>query len=481
MSKQISIALLACALSGVAYGTDEQWFAVMLNGAKTGHMQASRTERHGIVTTEQTMLLSIERMGISIQIENREQYVESVDGRPMSFEAVQKTSGVAMRTKGSINEDGTLTITSGTPGSERTRTMPWPEGALLAEGQRLAILEAGLEPGSQFAVSAFVPSAMESITVDNQVLAKESIDLFGREVELLRVDQTMKLGLMDTKSVAWVDDQFELHKMSMDMMGLTLDIMSCPEQCALSDNEPTEFFVSALAKSPSAITQPMTEAPLVYTVSARSSDAKLYFPDSDEQDVINNNGVWTLKIGAQSPGPQPIPYAGENPAAQAALQPTDWIQSSAPEVLALAKTATEGAKTAAEAMQRLESFVSDYVNEKSLSVGYASALEVIDTRAGDCTEHALLLAALGRAIGVPTRIATGLAYVDQWVGVQDTFVPHAWVQAYIGDRWISYDAALGGFDTGHIALAYGDGDPWKFYDGALTLGNLQVDEVRAAP
>ena len=57
-------------------------------------------------------------------------------------------------------------------------------------------------------------------------------------------------------------------------------------------------------------------------------------------------------------------------------------------------------KSDAERMRELEKFVFGYIDKKSLNVGYASALETARTRQGDCTEHALLLAALGRARGI---------------------------------------------------------------------------------
>ena len=44
-------------------------------------------------------------------------------------------------------------------------------------------------------------------------------------------------------------------------------------------------------------------------------------------------------------------------------------------------------------------------------------------------------------------------------GTPRVFVPHAWVQSWVDGRWESYDAALRRFDTAHIALATGDGDP----------------------
>ena len=44
-------------------------------------------------------------------------------------------------------------------------------------------------------------------------------------------------------------------------------------------------------------------------------------------------------------------------------------------------------------------------------------------------------------------------------GQPHVFSPHAWVQVWDGQRWVSYDAALGTFGAGHIALIVGDGDP----------------------
>ncbi|HOV59022.1 MAG TPA: transglutaminase-like domain-containing protein, partial [Rhodanobacteraceae bacterium] len=113
--------------------------------------------------------------------------------------------------------------------------------------------------------------------------------------------------------------------------------------------------------------------------------------------------------------------------------------------------------------------------------GYASALEVVKTREGDCTEHAVLLAALGRALGIPTRVVDGLAYTGRFGTAERVFVPHAWVQAWVDGHWRSYDAALNGFDAGHIALSVGDGDPWRFYAGLSTLGNLRLQQVEALP
>jgi hypothetical protein len=132
-------------------------------------------------------------------------------------------------------------------------------------------------------------------------------------------------------------------------------------------------------------------------------------------------------------------------------------------------------------MKRLETRVRAHITDKSMRIGYASALETLRAREGDCTEHAVLLAALGRARGIPTRVVNGLAYASAFAGRQQVFVPHAWVQAWIGDRWASFDAALPGFDAGHIAFSAGDGDPAGFFAGVSLLGNVRIVEAARLP
>ena len=129
----------------------------------------------------------------------------------------------------------------------------------------------------------------------------------------------------------------------------------------------------------------------------------------------------------------------------------------------------------------IETFVRGYISNKSLGVGYASALEVVHKPEGDCTEHAVLLAALGRSLGIATRVVDGLAYAPDFAGKDRVFVPHAWVQAWVGERWQSFDAALPGFDAGHIALSVGDGDPWRFYAGLDMLGRIAMSKAAPLP
>ena len=78
----------------------------------------------------------------------------------------------------------------------------------------------------------------------------------------------------------------------------------------------------------------------------------------------------------------------------------------------------------------------------------------------DRAEAAVLLAALGRAAGIPTRVASGLTYSRaSYHGVSNAFAPHSWTLAYVDGQWRSFDLALDEFNSTHIALIIGDGDP----------------------
>lgn len=79
--------------------------------------------------------------------------------------------------------------------------------------------------------------------------------------------------------------------------------------------------------------------------------------------------------------------------------PSAMVDSSDPVLFALAAKAR--GRTAGELAWALRELVFDHIETKDLTTAFASASEVARTRAGDCTEHAVLLAALLRARSIP--------------------------------------------------------------------------------
>lgn len=89
---------------------------------------------------------------------------------------------------------------------------------------------------------------------------------------------------------------------------------------------------------------------------------------------------------------------------------------------------------------QLVEFVDAAIRDKKAPRGFALASRVARDRAGDCTEHAVLLTALARSVGLRARVALGLAIVLDENGVQS--YGHAWAELRERDRWVVADAAL---------------------------------------
>ena len=122
------------------------------------------------------------------------------------------------------------------------------------------------------------------------------------------------------------------------------------------------------------------------------------------------------------------------------------------------------------------------ITTKKLGVGFATALETARQKAGDCTEHAVLAAALARAAGIPSRVVIGMAYADAFCGLGGKqFLYHMWTEVYVGE-WLPIDPALGAHDATHIALGRSNLDrPGAMLEVSapvpLFLGTTQIEVV----
>lgn len=82
-----------------------------------------------------------------------------------------------------------------------------------------------------------------------------------------------------------------------------------------------------------------------------------------------------------------------------------------------------------------------------------SAIDTLIEQTGVCRDFTHLMIALCRALNIPTRMATGTDYgADPALGPPDF---HAYVEAYLGDRWYLFDASGTGVPMGFLRLGTG--------------------------
>jgi hypothetical protein len=470
----VSALWLALCCVTLAQAAEETWFSVHLDGRKIGHMRTARVpEANGVVRHEQDLELRVERNGDALRIATAERSWETAAGEPLRFETEVDTAGSLATLRGELRA-GEVHVESEQQGRRSRQTLAWPSGALLPEGQRLAAERAGFAPGTQYEVQAFDPGSLQAFPVRTRVGNLVPIDVHGREERLIVLQQTLRMGGIATETSAWIDPGTRaLRRLRMPAIGLVLEMLACDRDCALAPVQPTDVLASIIVPAPRMLAPRQLQRPLDYRLRlARGDGAALDAVPGQHLERLGGAGEYSLLV---KPGGE----AGMPPQAED-LASNRWLQADDPAVVALAREAARGARGARAQVEQLERFVRGYIRTKSLRVGYASAREIMQGREGDCTEHAVLLASLVRALGIPARVATGIAYAPAFGERRDVFVPHAWVLAWVDGEWRGFDAALPRFGAGHIAFSVGDGDPFRFYGGIELLGSVEVLGIERA-
>lgn len=456
-----------------------EYYAILVDGQKIGHVVLTRSIADGVVTTSEDMLMTLVRGGMSLPVQTVETAVETVDGRPLGFQVEQKISGMGQKITGKL-VNGEVEVAIEAMGAMQKKSMAWPEGAVMAEGLRLLQLKKGLKKGTTYGATVFSPSLLAGMEASVAVGGVEEVDLFGRVLKLTKVQVTMQMPTGGITSTHYVNDALRAMKTNVPMMGMNMELVACDEQFAQSDNGVVDFLAKLLVESPSELKDLREKKWAQYTL-APVGNAKLTIPSDDNQTIkVLPDGRVVVEVSpVAAPEKVAFPYAGKDAKVLEAMRPSQYLESDNAKVVELARAAVGESKDAAEAVRKIESFVLGYIRTKDLSVGYASAAEVAASRQGDCTEHAVLAAAMCRAVGIPARVVFGVVYAEELVGRKNVFGGHAWTEAYIGDKWIGLDAtrAPGGYGVGHIILAKGNGDPADFFSMANTLGYFKIEKV----
>ncbi len=266
---------------------------------------------------------------------------------------------------------------------------------------------------------------------------------------------------------------------SQPLFGRTISFRLTDQGTATQSHAPYAVVPNTMTRSPFRIGAAARRGHIRYQMTFRDGFA-FTLPQTGEQRQARQGNTLTLDVcDACGPG-----LATDAETLADALRPTSWLQSDHPRLLAIASPIARLDVSDARKMELLLARAQPYLARIDYS-GHYSALDTIVRRAGDCTEAAVLLAALGRAAGIPTRVASGLTYSrESYHGVSNAFMPHSWTLAYVDGRWRSFDLALYEFDSTHIALTIGDGDPRSVAAAGQLASLLVLDslaDVRARP
>jgi transglutaminase-like putative cysteine protease len=174
-------------------------------------------------------------------------------------------------------------------------------------------------------------------------------------------------------------------------------------------------------------------------------------------------------LPAPAPFPRTIPAA---PDVASALGAAPFLEADDPVVAARAHAIVGNAKDARTAARLLVTWVAGAI-EKAPTVTVPSAREVLTSRRGDCNEHATLLTALARAVGIPAHLVAGVVYAN------DAFYYHAWTELWLG-AWVSADSVFDQMpvDATHVKLVEGGPEQQLALAGLIGKLAFRIEEGR---
>ncbi len=457
-----------------------------IQGQRVGHShtivrQVNEAGRP-VVKVAQTLQLSIRRYGAVTKMDVDYHDTETPDGRLIDFELTSRMGATPMHTTGKVA--GTrLDLQFESQGQTQNHAVSWPAqaGGLLAP--LLSLRAAPLKPGEHRTV--------KHLNFDGQVCTteltaqkEEDVKLWSGSARLLKVDSVEQIASDATnrppaiKATLWTDAAGEVLKTLVEQMDLayyrvSADVANQPVITADFD-----LGKATLIKVDRPIRRPHDTLWVRYRIHLDEGNPVAVFPAGPSQEVTRVD-EHTAEVTVRAIRPA----AGEQNAAigKAAAtnkdaptdddrKPNNFIQSDDPRIVAQAKEAVGEEVDPWKEAVALESYVHRAMKEVDFSQAFATAAEAAQSRVGDCKAHAVYLAALARARGIPARVAVGLVYMPQ----SETFGGHMWSEVYIGGRWIGLDGTLGkgGIGGGHLKLSHSSLAGVTAYDAIYSM--LQI-------
>lgn len=460
---RVGVAVVAVAPAWAWADDYDRWFAVELSGQRAGWMHNVQTTVGGRITTRDEVRFEMGRADSPMSIRVESEFVETKDGKPVSAHAVMRL-GATPTVMDAVYEEKGIKVTLTQSGKATVSERPLPAGTWLTPAaandyvrQRLAagaekIVVRTVDPGSAMDPAAMLAPA----TITHSDCRAESVKAMGKEVKATRCITTSDTQ-PGVESVEFLDGEGIPVRSETVLGAFKIVAVAADEKSAKTRGAAPEMMVNTFVKPDRRIEGARGTALGVYDVSVPEGKLPALPSTAGQKFEVTGGSTGRLTVDAK----HPAAATAEDVKDGAYLAASPMIDSKDEKVKSLAEAAVKGAGAdKPERAEVMRKFVHRYITDKDLTVGFGTASETARSKRGDCTEHAVLLAALLRADGIPSRVACGLVYADRFAGASDIFGYHMWTQALLSaggeQRWVDLDATLSEsvpFDATHIALA----------------------------
>jgi transglutaminase-like putative cysteine protease len=443
------------------------YFAVALGAEQIGYASSTIDTLGDTLTVSDIVVLEIPVLGTVQRTEARTEITLTRGLRLRSFAAFLRSESARFDATGRIEGDSVLVLDIAGAGSRETRRVPLSEPIILPQLLPLKVALGGeLRAGRSYTVRVFDPLLLATRRVTVSVAAESTFvvpdsavfDAAAGRFVPITYDTVRAWRLREAQGVVPVDTWVDAHGQVVQVtssMGFRVERSAFEityENFRRFRESPTERAAGRGADliRQTAIASDVTlDRDTLAALRVRLGGQPLagFDLDGDRQRLtgdtltIRREGAAALEARYRLPAAQP--------ALRSFLQAEPLVQSDDPRLQAQARQIIGRTRRPQLAAELLTHWVYEHV-AKAVTISVPSALDVYQSRRGDCNEHTVLFVALARAIGLPARTAAGLVYLN------GTFYYHAWPEVYL-NGWVAVDPTLGQFpaDAAHLRFTIG--------------------------
>jgi hypothetical protein len=469
----------------------DAWDAVFLKGHKIGHVHTfvEKVSEKGreLYRVRQDQVYTFRRLDDTVTMKMMYGTIETPDGEVLRLDTRTLTSDKEIQVYGDAIKGKMNLIMAGT-GQRQEVTIPWSKEIRGPYAAEQSMARKPMDEGETRAIKMYIPDLNRVVDFTFKAGPISEIPLGdGSKRPLRKVEQTASLDgkrqqVLD--ATLWADSGGQVLKLESDMMGGIVMYRTTKEGATAPAPGITKFdeIRSTMIAIGKIIPDPRRTRYVQYRITLKDGDPAEIFPTDGRQTIQpgpDKNSL-VMNVVATGPGdgtPGPVEVDVKY------LRPNGIITSEDERVKRLAKQAIGSAQNPWDRAVQIEHWVFENIRDKNFAIAFAPAGEVARNLSGDCSEHAVLAAAMSRAAGIPSRVAVGLLYVDNEKQRIKGFGYHVWHEVYVNQRWVALDSSWdqSSADATHIKLSdtslEGVAPFEAFLPIARVQGKLQIDPI----
>jgi hypothetical protein len=462
------------------------WAACFVGGSQVGytHLTTQRVSIDGEshVRYRYRDELKMQRFQDTTVVRSSLECLEDAAGDLLQFRSQVDTGPSGMTTEGHVDQ-GRLHMELQTAGRIEHQEIAWQSGWGGFFADHRSLQAQPMKPKETRRLKALLPILHQVGEIRLEAVGYESVPLLEETKQLLRVDMTTIVGPTRLRSIVWCDDRGNVWK-TRDLQ-LDLEAFRCDRETALRPVSGDGFDLgdSTVVRVPQPLAAPHRTTRAIYQARLPHGEITQTFIQDGSQSlrIIDQHTVQLTVEAIRPEVPATFPDSAWTEPTAADRRSTAMIQSDDATIVQMAAEVASQETDPWRLACALEGYVKRTVQLKNYSTAMATAAEVAESLEGDCTEHAVLLAALCRARQIPARVAIGLVYHPPAQG----FAYHMWTEVWIEDRWIGMDATLGqgGIGAAHLKLAISSMEGSSAFADMLpivqVIGRLELEILSA--